>query len=172
MVNDINKILKERALKLQTEADATDDNTNCIDTLEFMLSDEKYAIDSTYVSEVVKIKDLTPLPCTPSFILGIINRRGQILSVIDIKKFFNMPEKGISNLNRVIIVKNGEIEVGILTDEIVGNSTVDLEMLQTKVPSINKIADNYILGLSPKRLIVMDIREVLLDEKIIINDKN
>lgn len=170
MQTDIIKILKERARILQKDSEDSDGMKEKMDTLEFMLSNEKYAIDSTYVSEVVKIKDLTPLPCTPSFILGIINRRGQILSVIDIKKFFNMPEKGITNLNRVIIVKHEEIEVGILTDEIVGNSAIDLDVLQTKVPSVNEIADNYILGLAKERFIILDIKELLLDEKIRVNE--
>jgi purine-binding chemotaxis protein CheW len=167
---NISKVLKERARALQTNIDNEEVITQKMDTLEFMLSDERYAIDATYVSEVITIKDLTPLPCTPSFILGIINNRGQILSVIDIKKFFNLPERGITNLNRVIIVKHQEIDVGILTDEIVGSSTVDLEALQNKIPSANKIADSYILGLTNERLIVLDITEVLQDEKIVVNE--
>ncbi len=168
---DKEKILKERAKILQQSKEIAEVAGEQFDGLEFLLSGERYAIDSEFVSEVIRIKDLTPLPCTPSFILGIINKRGQILSVIDIKKFFNLPEKGITNLNRVIIVKHHEIEVGILTDEIVGNTTIHLQSLQKEVPSINKIAQDYIIGLSNERLIVLDIKKILLDERIIINDE-
>ncbi|NQU51109.1 MAG: chemotaxis protein CheW [Bacteroidetes bacterium] len=173
MVNQTyrDKILKERAKILQKTINETEVAGEQIEVLEFLLSEEKYAIDSTYISEVIRIADLTPLPCTPSFILGIINKRGQILSVVDIKKFFNLPEKGITNLNRVIVVKHNEIEIGILTDEIIGNTTVNIQSLQKELPALNKIANNYVMGISKERLIVLDIKEMLLDEKIIINEE-
>lgn len=173
MVNQTyrDKILKERAKILQKTINETEVAGEQIEVLEFLLSGEKYAIDSTYISEAIRIMDLTPLPCTPSFILGIINKRGQILSVVDIKKFFNLPEKGITNLNRVIVVKHNEIEIGILTDEIIGNTTVNIQSLQKELPALNKIANNYVMGISKERLIVLDIKEMLLDEKIIINEE-
>lgn len=168
---NIKKILKERARVLQASLNENEDaNTKKVETLEFLLSNEKYAIESEYVSEVVKIYDLTPLPCTPSFIVGIINKRGQIISIVDIKKFFNLPDKGITNLNRVIIVQHNDMEFGILSDEIIGNSTLDLNTLQNDIPPVNKIADNYILGLTKERLIVLNIKELLLDEKLIVNE--
>lgn len=168
--SNIKEVLKERAFALQANHKSNHGDSKNIETLEFILSDEKYAIEAEYVSEVVKIYDLTPLPCTPSFIVGIINKRGQIVSVVDIKKFFNLPDKGISNLNRVIIVQYQEMEFGILTDEILGNSVLDLNTLQNDIPPVNKIADSYILGLTKERLIVLDIKELLLDEKIVINE--
>lgn len=168
--NNIKRILKERAKKLQGIVQADELAAEKLDILEFILADERYAVELQCVTEVVKIKELTPLPCTPSFIKGIINKRGQIISVIDIKKFFNLPEKGISNLNRVIVVKHNDIELGILCDEVVGTSTIDANVFQNNVPSINKIADNYVMGVSHERLIVLDIQSILLDEKIIVDE--
>ena len=60
------------------------------------------------------------MPCTPPFILGIINVRGQILAVIDLKRFFNLPDKGLSDLNKVIILRRGGLEVGLLADAVAG----------------------------------------------------
>jgi len=65
-------VLKERASLLAVTNIVAEDKGEQIDVLEFLLSEEKYAIDSTCVSEVIRIKDLTPLPCTPSFIVGIV----------------------------------------------------------------------------------------------------
>lgn len=167
---NIERVLKERARILQKTKQENQATGEQFDGLEFLLSGERYAVDSSYVSEVICIKNLTPLPCTPPFVFGIIYNRGEIISVIDLKKLFNLPNKGIANLNRVIIVKHDEIEVGILADEIIGNTTVSLQTLQKELPAINKIAENYIIGLSKERLIVLDIKEILLDEKIIINE--
>jgi purine-binding chemotaxis protein CheW len=168
---NIERVLKERAKVLQKTKQENQATGEQFDGLEFLLSGERYALDSSYVNEVSRIKNLTTLPCTPPFVLGIIYNRGQIISVIDIKKFFNLPSKGITNLNRVIVVKYNEIEVGILADEIIGNTTVSLQLLQKELPALNKIAEDYIIGLSKERLIVLDIKEILLDERIIINEE-
>ncbi len=88
--------------------------------MKFLLTHENYGIESVYVREVHPLKELTPLPCTPSFVLGIINVRGQILSVIDLKKFFDLPAQEPTSLNKVIIFHNNRIEFGILADAVIG----------------------------------------------------
>ena len=88
--------------------------------LEFSLAYERYALETAFVREVYPLKEFTPLPCTPPFVLGIISVRGQILAVIDLKRFFNLPEKGLSDLNKVIILRRGGLEVGLLADAVSG----------------------------------------------------
>ena len=165
------KVLKKRAELLQITEEKTQHHGKQIDGLVFMLSNEKYAIDSTLVSEVIQVSDITPLPCTPAFILGIINIRGKILSVIDIKKFLNLPGKEGANLNKVIIVNCNNIELGILTDEIIGSTKIFLETLQKKLSTITEDKENYIVGVSTKRLIVLDIKGLLQNDKIVINEQ-
>ncbi|MCD6354089.1 MAG: chemotaxis protein CheW [Prolixibacteraceae bacterium] len=166
------KILKERARLLREIKEQPRDKGEQMEALEFVLANERYAIDTTFIAEVIRIKKLTPLPGTPAFILGIINVRGRILSVIDIKKLFNLPDEGISNLNRVIIVKNGAIEFGILTDEIIGNFPLTLNSLQKKISSLESSYKNFVLGITSERLIVLDLKEIINSDKIIVNDKN
>lgn len=142
-----------------------------IDGLFFSLSDEKYAIDSRYISEVIYIKEITPLPCTPDFLLGIINIRGKIISVVDIRKFFGLAKRGITNLNRVIVVDNGDIEFGILADEIEGNNVIEIDSLQQNITKVTEVPDNFILGVSADNIIVIDIQELMTNDKIIIEEK-
>ncbi len=166
------KILKERARNLAiVEEENSCNKENQINFLVFSLAQEKYAIDLAYISEVIYIKDITPLPCTPEFILGIINIRGKIISVIDIRRFFGLKDKGISNLNRVIILRDGDIEFGILTDEIYGNTLINIESLQTDIATITDVPDNFIIGIGKDNLIVLDINELLKNERIIINEE-
>ena len=166
----IETILKKRAdiLKMPVHEDIKSGEQ--INGLEFLLSEEKYAIDSVYVSEVIYINELTPLPCTPDFIVGIINVRGKILSIVDIKKFFNLPDAGITNLNKVIVVNYNGIELGILADEILGSSNIQLDKLQNKVTTITEVSQNFIIGITKTRLIVLDIKELLMSEIIIIDE--
>lgn len=163
-------VLKERAAVLKAPKDAEKVSGTQMVGLEFILGEESYAIDSTYVTEVVRIKELTLLPCTPAFVIGIINVKGKILAVIDIKKFFGLPDTGISNLNRVIVVKHHDIELGILADEISGNINIETDRLQTKITTISEVDENFIIGVSKERLIVLDIEALLVSEKIIINE--
>ena len=88
------RILRERALALAAEPGETQTLADSIEVVEFLLAHERYAVESSYVREVYPLENLTPLPCTPGFVLGIVNLRGEILSVIDLKKFFDLPEKG------------------------------------------------------------------------------
>ena len=77
-----------------------------IELVEFSLASETYAVESSFVREVYSLNDLTPLPCTPAFVLGIVNVRGEIVSVIDIKKFFDLPQKGLTDLHKAIILQS------------------------------------------------------------------
>ena len=84
--------------------------------VEFSISTEKYAIESLYIHEVFPLKALTEIPGVPDFIIGVVNVRGQIVSVVDIRRFFDLPEKGFSDLSRIIILRSPEMEYGVLAD--------------------------------------------------------
>src|SRR5208282_3436424 len=102
--------------------------------LEFRLAQERYALESRWVREVSAFKELTPLPCCPPFVLGIVNVRGRILPVLDLKKFFDLPEKGLTDLHRIVLVGDNSLELGILADTIVGVRSVPATDLQGSLP--------------------------------------
>jgi len=163
-------ILKQRADILKIPLEKISEAKKTIECLKFRLSKETYAIDSTYISEVILINEHTPLPCTPAFIIGIINVRGRIISIIDIKKFFNISDN-VTNIHKVIVVKNNEIETGILADDIIGNATFDLNSLQTDITTITEKHDNHIIGVTKDCEIILDIKELLSDERILIEEE-
>jgi len=165
------KVLKQRADLLKISIKTEEITGNQLKVLEFILVNERYIIDSNFVSEVIPLKELTPLPCTPEFILGIINVSGRILAVINIKEFLNLPTKGITNLNRVILLKYQDIELGILADEIIGSTHIYPDKLQTTIPKLKGIQNDYLAGITKNRLILLNIKKILTSELIIINDE-
>ena len=165
------KVLKQRADLLKISAKKEEFSGNQLKVLEFMLASESYIIDSNFVTEVIPLKELTPLPCTPEFILGIINVSGRILAVINIKNFLNLPEKGITNLNRVILLKYQDIELGILADEITGNTHIYPDKLQSTITTLKGVQNDYLAGITEDRLILLNIKKILTSEMIIINDE-
>ncbi len=142
-----------------------------IEVVEFVLSGERYAIENALVREVYPLKDLTPLPCTPAFILGIINLRGQILAVMDLRRFFDLPITGITDLNKVIVLKAGEAQAGILADAVVGMRSVPIDDLQPPLPTMTGIRAEYLRGVTSDRMAVLDAARILSDEKIVVQDE-
>ncbi len=165
------RILKARAKALARRTEEETPVQERIEVVEFLLAYERYALESSYVREVYPMKELTPLPCTLPFLLGIINVRGQILSVIDLKKFFDLPDKGLTDLNKVIIVQSGDMQLGILADIILGVRTISLQDLQTSLPTLTGIRAEYLRGVTRERLVVLDVGKILSDPRMIVQEK-
>jgi purine-binding chemotaxis protein CheW len=101
----------------------------------------------------------------------MINVRGQILSVIDIKRFFDLPEKGLTDLNKVIILHNDVMEFGILADVIVGVRQIPLRDIQTSLPTLVGIREEYLKGVTRERLVILDAEKLLRDKRLIIQEE-
>jgi purine-binding chemotaxis protein CheW len=165
------QVLKARAQALAREPEGKDASTGFIEVIEFLLAYERYGIESSYVREVYPLKDLTPLPCTPSFVLGIISARGRILSVIDLKKFFDLPEKGLTDLNKVIIVHDDLMEFGVLADAILGVRSVPLKEMQPSLPTLTGVREEYLKGVTKERVVILDAQKLLSDRKLIVHEE-
>lgn len=166
-----NKILQARARLLAEPIKLDVENGLVMDGMGFFLADELYLIDMGFLVEVVHIHELTPLPCCPPFILGIINVRGRILSVISLKSFLELPDKGITNHNQVLIVRLGSIEVGILVDEVAGKMPVFTDHLLPALATLTAKQKEYLLGVTKSGAVVLDLQKFLSDDNIIVNEE-
>ena len=165
------EILRSRAKVLSQEPKKEEADQNTIEILEFILAYERYGVESSFIQEVYPLKTFTPLPCTPPFVLGIINVRGRILSVLDIKKFFDLPEKGLTDLNKVIILHSANMLFGILADAIAGIREITLSKLQPALPTLTGIREEYLKGITEDRTVILDAQKLLSNKKIIVNEK-
>lgn len=165
------RILKARAQALAREPGKTEAGAECLEVVEFLLAHETYAIESRHVREIFPLENLTPLPGTPVFVLGIINMRGEILSVIDIKKFFELPDKGLTDLNKVIVLQSENMLFGILADTITGTRQIPLTAIQPSLPTLTGIREEYLKGVTAERTVVLDAEKLLADEKITVQEQ-
>jgi purine-binding chemotaxis protein CheW len=168
---DKRAILKARAQALAQEPKQENEAGESIELIEFLLAHEKYAIESSCIREVYPLKDYTPLPCTPPFILGIISVRGQIISVVDLKKFFGLPEKGLTDLNKVIILHSREMRFGVLADAILGVRIVAVGSIQPPLATLTGIGAEYIRGLTGEGLIVLNGNKILSDSRMVVHEQ-
>jgi purine-binding chemotaxis protein CheW len=164
------QILKARAKALARPLETRKQTEAALEVIEFGLAQERYAIPTAAVREVCPLKDLTPLPCVPPFVLGIINVRGQILPVIDIKKLLDLPQQGITDLHKVIVIRNDEMELGVLADVIFGLRVMPVDALQPSLPTLTGVREEYLKGVTADRLVVLDVAKMLADPKIVVNE--
>ena len=166
------RILKNRARELAREPERGVTAEETIEVVEFDLAGERYAFPIVQVRGVSMLHDLTPVPCTPAFVPGIINLRGEIRTVIDLKRFFDLPDAGITELNKVILIRTGEMELGILADAILGVSRIPLAELQPAPPTFTAVRADYLRGITSSRLVVLDAARILSDPRILVDDKD
>jgi purine-binding chemotaxis protein CheW len=169
-LDETRRILRERALALIAEPGRTKTLDQSIEVVEFLLAHESYAVESSYVREVCPLVNLTPLPCTPVFVLGIVNLRGEILSVIDVRKFFDLPETGLPDLNKIIVLESGSIVFGILADVILGVRHIPIAEIQPSLPTLTGIREKYLRGITLGRTVVLDAGKLLADEEIVVQE--
>lgn len=169
---DAQRVLEERARALAREIEpAQAPEGQHIEVVEFLLAHERYAVESSYVREVYPLEGLTPLPCTPAFVLGIVNVRGEILSVIDIKKFFDLPERGLTDLNKLIVLRAGGMVFGVLVDVILGIRRLASREIQPSLPTLTGIRQDYLRGITPARTVILDAARLLADPRIVVREQ-
>jgi len=171
MKKEIRTRLKNRAIAMAQEPEQKRETSTITEIIEFILAAESYGIESAFVREVYPLKDFTPLPGVPTYIFGIINVRGQILPVVDLKKFFNLPEKGLGDLNRVIILRDDQMEFGILADVVHGTQEIELEDIRGVPSTVTGIGEEYLKGVTKERLIVLNAKRLLSDSSIVVNEE-
>lgn len=164
------RILEARAILLAHPPEAPQAAVQRIEVIEFSLAYENYGIESSFVREVFPLTDLTPLPCTPSFVLGIINVRGEIVSVVDLKKFFDLPHEGLTDLNRVIILQSNGMVFGVLADLVVGARTIPIVEIQSSLQLLSGIREQYFKGVTADRTVILDAEKLLSDKKMIVHE--
>lgn len=168
---EVRQILRARAQALARPLEISGIAEAPLELLEFRLARERYALETRYVRGVHPLKNLTPLPSTPPFVLGIVNVRGRILPVLDVKKFFGLPENGLTDLHRIILVGGNDLELGLLADIGVGVLTIAAGSVQPPPPTLTGIGAEYLKGITAERLVVLDIGRILADPGILVHQE-
>lgn len=164
---------EERDARLQTRtrewaspAAAEEQADAWLEVLCFSLSDETYAIEAEHVAEVLPLPQFTPLPNTPPFVLGIVNVRGHIISVLDLRVFFELPIAGLSDKNFLAILRGPDMEFGLLIDRVQGIVRLERDRLQSGVANLSGVRADYLLGVTPDQWTVLDGARLLGDPSL------
>ncbi len=132
--------------------------------LTFFLGQEEYGIEILKVQEIMGYQPIIPVPCTPAYILGIINLRGHVIQVVDLRAKFEMPQIEPTSETCIVVVRVGEVEMGVKADKV--SEVIEIAPGQIEpVPCFGVGIDtDFILGLGKnqnKVKILLDIEKVL-----------
>jgi purine-binding chemotaxis protein CheW len=134
----------------------------------FILMDEVYGINVMQVQEVLRVTEIAPVPGAPSYVLGIVNLRGNVVTVIDTRKRFGLPSAEVNDVSRIVVIESDKQVVGILVDAVA--EVVELREDEIDVaPNVGtEESSRYIQGVATQEgrlLILVDLNKLLTDEE-------
>lgn len=130
----------------------------------FKLDDENYGVPIKYVETVEKLTKITRVPNAPYYINGVINLRGEVIPVMDLRKRFGLEHISVTDDSRIIVLSVDEISVGILTDSCSEVIALDREQIDETYGLTISVEDDYVEGIGKfdeRMIIILHVPELL-----------
>lgn len=135
----------------------------------FQLEDETYGIDVMQIREVLRSAEISPVPGAPSFVLGIINLRGNVVAIIDTRSRFNLMPREMDDSSRILILEAGDYVVGFLVDSVSEVAELRNDHIEATPDTGSGAASRFITGLYNREeglLILIDASRLLSDDEL------
>lgn len=132
----------------------------------FDLADEAYGVDIGAVQGIIRMQTITKVPKTPEFVEGVINLRGEVIPVVDLRKRFGLKVTEETKDSRIVVVYIGEQQVGMVVDAVTEVLRISVDSIEPPSPVITTSDSAYLMGIAKieERLItLLDLDQVLSD---------
>ena len=140
------------------------DSKEVLQLVTFRLGNEEFSLDILKVQEIIRHMDLTRVPKTPEFVDGVINLRGRVIPVLDLRKRFGLPKDGNTNETRIIVVDVDNRTVGLKVDAVSEVLRLPADTVEPPPAIITGVESEYIKGvgkLDGRLLILLDVAKIL-----------
>jgi purine-binding chemotaxis protein CheW len=136
-----------------------------VQVVSFQLGSEEYGVDISQVQEIIRMVEITHVPRAPHFMEGVINLRGQLIPIIDLRTRFGMPRIDTTKSTRIVVTEIGTKRVGMVVDSVSEVLNIPMENVEDAPEMIAGVGTEYIQGVGKvgDRLIIM------LDLTMVIN---
>ncbi|GAB6282868.1 MAG: chemotaxis protein CheW [Ignavibacterium sp.] len=142
----------------------------------FKLGKEEFGVDILKVQEIIKLIDVTTVPNAPKFVEGVINLRGRVIPIIDLRVRLGMERKDLDNKSRIIVVELDGKTIGFIVDEVNEVLRIPTNIIEPPPDMVLGIDTDYIIAvgkLEEKLLILLDLEKVLsTNEKEVLSTIN
>ena len=147
---------------------STDAEDEVLQWVTFRLANETYGINVMQVQEVLRFSDIAPVPGAPPYVLGIINLRGNVVTVIDTCQRFGLPPIEMTDNTRIVIIETDHQVIGILVDAVAEVVYLKRSEIETTPNVGNDESAKFIQGVSHREgelLILVDLNKLLGEEE-------
>jgi purine-binding chemotaxis protein CheW len=158
------RTLRERAATL-ARAPAAEARGEQTAVLVFRLGDEEYAVELRLLEAVQRTAGLTPVPCTPPYIAGILNVRGEIVTVLDLAAALGLARGALADDERVLLAALPQGRAGFLVGEVLGHRSLALDELQRPLSS-----RDFVWGIAEARIAVLRLEELCANDRFEVRD--
>jgi purine-binding chemotaxis protein CheW len=190
-VEELRRVWARRAAELARAPEGVDEGEH-IELLMMRLGREAYGVEARYVY-YVKVADLiTHVPRVPDWVAGVVNLRGRILSVLDLRRLFNLPSAEAEEDDELdteetgpylVVVETANMEIALLVDDVLTVESVPVGQIQDVVGTVRGLRPEYVLGVLARNdvdagagengsvVVVLDLAALLADERLIVHEE-
>ena len=139
-----------------------------VQIVSFHLGSEEYGVDIAQVQEIIRMVEITHVPRAPHFMEGVINLRGQLIPIIDLRTRFGMPRAEQTKSTRIIVTEIGSKRVGIVVDSVSEVVNIPIEHVEEAPDMIAGVGTEYIQGVGKvgdRLVILLDLTMVITGEE-------
>lgn len=132
--------------------------------LGFRLDEEIFGFELLSVREIIRLIDITPIPRAPFYIRGIVNLRGKIIPVVDLRKKFGLPHKDDTDVTCIIVVDIGNTETGVVVDRVAQVLAFQSDEIEKSPSFSNNGETDYILGIGKREsqvVVLLDVAKIM-----------
>jgi purine-binding chemotaxis protein CheW len=136
----------------------------------FFLGSEEYGLPILAVREIIGMVEITPIPQTPTFVRGVVNLRGNVIPIIDLRRKFSMESAGESRENCIIVVRAHGADTGVVVDRMSEVAHVEGSEIQEPPPVGAEVNTDFILGIDKsggKVRLLLDIERVISSHELL-----
>lgn len=136
--------------------------------IKFMVADLTFGIEITQIHQILKPQEIFKVPNTPPFIEGLLNLRGRVLTVFNLRRRFDLPEKANDDNTKIIIVNMNEYLLGFIVDSVTEIVRLSDEEIEETPPSLQGLDKRFISGIGKvdeKVILLLDLTKVLTSEE-------
>ncbi len=163
---EASRILRARARGLARPREEEAAPAEVVDLLVFALDGERYGIETAHVLGMIPLRGLVPVPSAPSFVLGLVNHRGQALPVLDLRGLFERAGERAGEGSRVVVVQAGAMNFGVLAEEAAGIVRVSAEELAHPASPPRAGRQPFLRGVTRDLIGILDLGALSRDPRI------
>ena len=135
----------------------------------FRLGDSGYGVPARAVREIRPLNDITPLPTTPSFVLGLANVRGRLITVVDLRPLLHVDPRPPANDAFLLRMHAGDVEIGLLADSVAEIRASDLQLAPAH-SAMTERAVAWVRGVDQQLNLIIDPAQFIANKRLIVND--